>query len=321
MMKIKFKAVSLFNYLLIGLFVYLVTGLVHPFSKVYADFPISLSISPPIFEVLIKPGTTVSQKFVLRNKGKAVKVTPKIVEYNPKGIDPDVSFQPESWIEVKIDDITLNSSFNLPENSEKEVLIEIHPPENTEENEYHRVLLFTTEPGTEKNESESLISGSIGSVLLMTVSKSGNIPREGKITTFDIPLILDSFSPLVSDIYLLNSGKGLIRPTGKITIQSPIYKASYSINTLTLFSGERKILKTDTSAKSLHNANTLFLPGFYIGKYDVEVSLSIGENVSKVVQRKSFYAFPWKLISLLVLLLLIFLIIKRLKKRSKISSS
>lgn len=311
-MKNKFLLIFLFLYQSIFLFSY-------P-ANIYADSPsLSLTISPPIFQVLLKPQSTVSQKFILRNIGQDLKITPKILEYTQKGIDPDSNFDKDPWIELKTPSIAFNESFDLPSHSQKEILIEIHPPNDVTEGEYNRILLFTTSPPNPSNQSESLISESIGSVLLITVSKTGNIHREGKISNFNLPLILDSFSPLSSDIYLLNSGQGLIRPTGKIAILSPVFKASYSLNTLTIFPGERKILKTDSSPKSPHQSRTLYLPGFYIGKYDMEVSISIGENISKIVARRSFYAFPWKIVSFLILISLAIFIIKKFKNK-KISA-
>lgn len=308
------KVQSLAFFLFAGFLVYLFS---YP-DKVFADSPsLSLTISPPIFELLLKPGSSASQKFILRNIGQTVKVTPKILEYSQKEIDPDSQFDPDPWIEVKSPGISLNNSFDLPSNSQKEILLEVHPDSNVAESEYNRILLFTTSPPEEKTQSESLISESIGSVLLITVSKTGSIVRQAKITDFSLPLILDSFSPLLADIYLLNSGQGLIRPTGKIMISSPIFKASYSINPFTVFSGERKILKTDASVKSPHGSNTLYLPGFYLGKYDVEVSIAIGENIPKVIEKKTFYAFPWKITLLLILSGLVFLLIRRAKKQKK----
>lgn len=269
---------------------------------------LSLGISPPVLEVIIKPGKTITQVFKLVNNGENTIVTVGISEYDEDGIvyPADIrlssveaqsrgvnnpSFSPEPWITLLNTDTVFGKPFMFEGKSEKQLILRISPPFGVPEKEYYRVLTVSTTPLPPGETTQSAISQTIGAVILLSVTSSDMEARGGQITNFSLPVIIDSFDALTSNITVKNTGKRYFRPVGKILLSGPLGKAEYDIRPNVILAGQTRKLTTSQSADE---EVTLKVPGFYIGKYTLTLGFTLDEGSLKVEQTKYFYAVPWK---------------------------
>ena len=74
------------------------------------------------------------------------------------------------------------------------------------------------------------------------------------------------------------------------------------------------MLVTDDAINKNRQA-TLYLPGFYLGKYQLEVAFTLDEGTIKTSQTKTFYAIPWKAILGILLAAVLVYIMKRKRKK------
>ena len=273
---------------------------------------LSLGISPPVLEVLIKPGKTITQAYKLINNGEDVIITPRLAEMGEDGVTDNPEYQPEPWITLLNTDVFLNKPFLFESKKEKQIVLKIAPPKGMTEEEIYRVLLFTTTPLPPGETSQSSVSSSLGTILLISVTSTAMQARGAQITEFDLPGIIDSFDPLVANISVKNSGKTYFRPMGKIMLSGSLGKSEYDIRPNVILAGKTRKLTTSVSEDE---DVTLRLPGFYIGKYSLTMGFTLNESNIKIEQTKTFYAVPWKAsITLLVIGLILYRIVKRKKK-------
>lgn len=267
------------------------TGLIILKITPVAAQSLSLSISPPLLEVLIRPGKTITQVYKIHNNGDSTVVTLRILEYYSDGLKYNSDFVPENWISLQNLDIAFNKPFLLGANEERQIILKVNPPQEIAEKDYYRVLLFSTTPNPSIDNSETRLSQNLGSILLVNVTNSGIKTKAGQITSFKLPLIIDSFTALSTDITLQNSGKTYFRPLGEVKLTGPFAKGSFKINPNVYLAGENKLLITE--ANNLNH--TLNLSGFYLGKYQVSVDLTLDDSKVKISQTRTTYALPWKL--------------------------
>lgn len=276
---------------------------------------ISLSISPPLVEIMIKPGKTVTQSYKLRNEGEPVIVTISLMEYKPGDLRINPDYQPENWIQIINNDLSFHTPFLLNSNQEKQVILKISPPTKNPEEEYYRVLMFSTTPNPAAQLSESHISQNLGSVLLVNVTSTGEKLKAAQLTKSGIPQIMDSFDPLKLDFDIQNTGKTYFRPIGEINLNGPVAKANFKIMPKIILPGQIQRLATENSKTDNQNLHSLYLPGFYLGKYSVNISFTLDDTKIKIEQSKTFYALPWKAFLVFIIFLLVAFQYFKMKKR------
>ena len=285
-------------------------------SHVFAQ-SLSLSISPPILEVFIKPGKSVTQVYKLVNNSEDTVITAHVAELTSDGIKEDPAFVPEPWITLLNTDIALNKPFRLLAKETKQLVVRINPPIDAKEQDYYRALVFSTNPNPVGNSTQSMIAQNLASALLISVTSTGLIQKGAEIASFDLPTFIDSFGPLVLDIELQNKGKIYFRPNGNITLTGVIGKGNYKITPQVFFAGEKKKISAQTYLSDQKTpSHTLVLPGFFIGKYEVALDFSLDESAIKITGKKTFYALPFKAsLVILALIMLIYLLGRRKRKK------
>jgi len=266
---------------------------------------LSLSISPPVIELIIKPGVSVTQRFTVVNNGDLAIVTPHLTGYINGSPENPSDYIPEPWISILNSDFAWDKPTLLQPGESRQIVVRFNPDETVPETDYNRVFLLTTTPPPSAESSKSSFSSSIGSIMLITVSENGVLSKELKVTQFQVPQILDSFDSLEVRVRAANIGKTLVHTIGQLTLSGSVGKASYSLMPQTLLIGENRNLITDFQVVSGQNDSnaSLILPGFYLGKYTVTLSLLGDEGEQKIIQNQTVYAFPWKagLVCLIVL--------------------
>jgi hypothetical protein len=280
---------------------------------------VSLSISPPILEVLIKPGKTITQTYKLTNNGNSAIILPHIVKYDEKGIIDDADYKGENWISFLNNEISLNRPFLLDSNTEKQLTLKISPLAKSAEENYYLALVFTTQPDPIPNTTVSSVSETIGSVLLINVSNSGLMEKNSRISSFSLPTVLDSFGPLSVNIFVENTGKTYFRPQGKISLIGPIGKAEYKLKPVVIFEGKNRELCADPESNTGQPDHGFIFPGFFIGKYSMSVKFTMDDGNKEISASKTFIALPWKSATVIILFIIILVIYKKriMRKNAK----
>lgn len=273
---------------------------------------LSLSISPPVFEIFIKPGKTISQVYKIRNTGEAKIVKLSVNEYTPDTVShPSVNIEGETWIKIAGKNISRNSPFLLSKGEEKQFLLIVSPPIELPQKDYYRVITLETVNNPPHELSQTDIQISLNSVLLITVTNSGSMVKSSKVTKFTLPKVLDSFTPLNISVEIENTGDTYLRPIGTLTLKGIIGQGTYNLLPLALFPGQKKLLITQETGDI---DTTLKLTGLFVGKYNLELKYGFAAGNINTIVTKSFIALPVKGLVFLLTILLILYILNSLKR-------
>lgn len=276
---------------------------------------LSLSISPPLLEVMIKPGKSITQLYKLVNDGDQVIITPKLYELGFNGIKDDPDFTPDKWISIVGNDMAFDKPFVLDAKKEADFLLQISPANSTSEQDYYRAIVFATTPIAPIDSTMTSFAQKLASPILITVTSTGILTKAAQITKFDLSQIVDSFDPLAVYIEIKNTGKTYFRPVGKISLVGPVGRGDFDIVPNAVLSGQnRQIISEHIPPLNKDNAS-LYLPGFYLGRYQVNLNFALDESTTKMSQTKIFYALPWKLG--LGVVIIVLLILGKIKRRRK----
>jgi hypothetical protein len=267
-------------------------------------------------ELVVKPGKNVTQSFKLTNDSDySLIITPKLAEYGDNGIKDNPEFQPDKWISLLNLDIALFKPFLLEKGKTQQIVLRLNPPKEIKEDDYNRILYFTTKPQMSSDRSQSQITQTIGVPLLLTVTSTGNFPRSAQITHFSLPDFIDSFGPLVFDVTVKNTGQSFFHPNGSITLEGPIGRGSYSIIPNAILSQQEVKLITDINSQQ--KEHTLSLKGFFLGKYTIGVDFRLDDGNILISEKKIVYAIPYKLFFVIIALFTLFLLFRPSRKYVK----
>jgi len=214
---------------------------------------LSLSIWPPLLEITIQPGKSITQVYKLRNTGETdLALTSKIVPFKPEGEGGDITFTSEvrsppagglgyppqaggntsgvdwwNWFSFLNADLSLGQKFFLPAGREQEVVLKIKVPKEALEADYYFTLLFETLPGVFlPSGSGGQIEAKIGSNILLAVSQTGKPLKQAQIEQFSLAnfqfsifnfQFIDSFTQPQFIVRLKNTGNSFFKPLGTIT--------------------------------------------------------------------------------------------------------
>lgn len=291
----------------------------------------SLSISPPLTEIVIKPGKSVLIAFTLFNQGDPQILSASVKSFEPAGQFGNIVLKKEleGPIRFSLDnsDLQLNETFFLKSNARQQLLLRIRAPEGAPEGDYYYSLIIQSNP-TPNNNSQTLgrARASIGANILVTVTQEGSIEIKPSIVIFDtlggIKIgnlkIYESSQPIPVILILKNQGKNLIKPQGKITLKGNFgEKAEFEILSQNILSqSQRQLLASPSANINLKNPATLTLSGFFVGYYQLGAEINFGAETKKFFAKTSFIALPFKLIIGLVFgILIAFFLIKKYSKK------
>lgn len=317
-------------------------------NKVQAQ-QISLSISPPLLEMIIKPGKSVVVAYTLKNFSDPVIINTKVLPIKP--IDNlghiEVLNELEGPVRFSLDnsEINLDQPFFLKSGQSQQLLLRIRIPEEAPEGDYYYSFFSQTQaPPTKEGETSSRMRASIGANILITISNSEQVEVKGRIGLFDllsrfklkifnnIINIVESSDKIPIVLKVENQGKNLIKPHGLIELRGNFgEKADYEILPNNILANSQRLLVATGSAEVncptkgkkpiyCQQPVTLILSGFFIGRYRLSTTINFGEGTPHLFASTSFIAIPIKLIGALGIVFSIgILIIKRLSHKEKTS--
>src|SRR3989338_8291334 len=228
------KFIFLFFYFFISLFVYLFI-----YSSNVEAQQITLSISPPIVELLVKPGKTLLIGYTIQNLGDPTTLSVKIRTFSPQGDYGEMVIDLEliSPIRFSLDntDMQFEQPIFMKQRDTIQALVRIRVPEGTPEGDYYFTVMAETEPAPQiGGASTSLAKATIGSNLLLTVTKSGRVEIKGRVALFQIvpdftfPLfgreyqVVESGKKIPIDLVIQNQGKNLMKPQGEVVLRGSL---------------------------------------------------------------------------------------------------
>ena len=312
------------------------------FHAVHAQ-SVSLSLTPPLVELLIKPGKTVVIPYTVTNTGDPVVVVPNVTSFSPKGIMGSVSLRREIVGPVRFNldnsDITFENGVFLKTGARRKFLLKIRVPENAPSGDYYYTFYIKTDPGplfTGKSISKSTVV--VGSNILITISKTYTTENKGSISSFDLENsvkltifghrynIVDSLSAIPFSMIVKNNGHNYIKPHGEILVRGPLGTVSkHTIIPVNILAGSSRIVPaTPTVSPDCTNHTRLcnvphsfILKGFFIGKQSLGATILFAPGASPAYASTSFIAIPYRL---MVVIIIIFIVLNVLVVRFHILS-
>lgn len=288
-----FKKIFVFTAIAANLFTVLLLFL-HT-TQAFAQSAISLSVSPPLFELMIQPGKEAKQTYTVINNGGDTMVTPQIVYFDPSGEDGAVNLTDNpapDWIKYSKEPIKLKGGDKIDFN------LIFSPPENTEETDHFLTLIFETkEPVDILNQNSTKYTSQIGTNILITISKDGNPKKSAEIIEFSAPKIIDSFlSPVIYNLTISNNGNSFWKPMGKIVVGDEILK----LTPQNILSGSSRKISCldDENLISCKLKNK-----FRIGKIVSKLEFSIDEDPKIYKSEATTIAIPFSIVGLIFTLL------------------
>ena len=152
---------------------------------------VSLSLSPPLLELFIKPGKSIMVAYRLDNLGDPAFINLKVLPFEAKDNLGNIRIKPEFEGPVRFSldnsDLQLDQPFFLKTNGSQQILLRIRIPENITDGDFYYSLLAETAPPTASEGIDSArAKATIGSNILVTISNSGNIDIKPRVVLFDI---------------------------------------------------------------------------------------------------------------------------------------
>jgi len=310
-------------------------------SITYAQ-QISLSISPPLLDVLIKPGKSILVAYRVENFGDPIIVGSKVLPFIPKDNNGNIQIKDEfeGPIQFSLDNanLKLGDSFFLKTHDSQQLLLRINVPEDVYDGDYYYSLLAQTQPPpTIEGSSSSRAQATIGSNILVTVSGSGKVDVNGKVALFDVLphwkldifgrtlKLFDSNDKIPVVMIVENKGANRILPQGEIVMKGNFGEtAHYDILSQNILAqSQRQLFATpsatidcqnDSKEKACLTPTSLILSGFFIGRYLLSTTINFGEGTPNIFASTSFIALPFKfIISLFVVISVAVLIIRKIR--------
>jgi len=276
---------------------------------------LSLSLSPPLVELIIKPGKSVLVAYDFINNGDPNYFSASVSSFEPKDNLGNIRLKnaPTGPIRFSLDnsDIQLDQPFFLKTRQRQQLLLRIRTPEGAPNGDYYYSLLVSSQPvGGNEGRSLGAARGTIASNILITVTDSGRIDINGKIAFFDViprfsfPLgktkinLFDSNDPIPIVLIIANQGQNLIKPQGQINLTGNFGEQThYKILPQNILSQSQRLIQATPSAQiQTKQPVTTIISGFFIGRYRLSTEVYFGEGTPKISAVTSFIAIPFKFI-------------------------
>jgi len=287
----------------------------------------SLTVSPTLVEIRMKPGKQVIKAFTLTNNGSSdLEITPSIRSFTDKdGMPmylPDSS--PPSFVSLFNTDKKLNEPFILKQKQIDQVILQITPSETLQERDYYFSLFFSGRSAASSQSGEQTMysgqaEGQIAIQVLLTIANTAD--NKGKLVFENIrlPKLIDSFFPFPFQAEARNIGTEYSPIQGSLTIKPKFFYPEESHDFLpeNILAGSTRPIRIMQNTDSTQNtppdtANSTssgekradrifqYKKPFLFGP--VSVTAKIGDAANSDTYEQTVVAVPFVLIGILVLL-------------------
>lgn len=270
-----------------------------------------LTLSPPSFEMTLKPGEETAYTIQVTNPTKnLIELYPSAGNFTASGddgqpkyeigttaIENTSSFSIANWIAFYAPKVAL-----LPEQV-VDFKFRIKVPDNAEPGGHYGIVFLGTKPPEEKDQkSQVALSSMVGSLLLVRVP--GDVREESHIEEFSAPWFF--FTPPVNfSIFLRNTGNIHIRPQGEIALTD---WRGQTIDRMDINPKKGGVLPE--SRRNFDIAWTPDISHFWkipVGKFRATLTVTYGQTSKTLSQQIAFWVIPkWLIITISILLILSF---------------
>ncbi len=334
---------SVFSIKKFGIFLFILYTLYFILNTPVYGQQVGLSISPPLLEVVIKPGKSILIAYSLENFADPSVLSAKVVSFKPKDNQGNIELQDELEGPVRFSldnaNLTFDQPFFLKTKDRQQLLLRIRVPDGAPEGDYYYTLLAEAQPSpTFEGATSSRAKARIGSNILITVSQTGRTEIKGKVAFFDvIPRykfnllgntyrFFDSGDKIPVILIVANSGKNVIKPDGEVVLRGNFGEkiSSKILQQNILAESQRQLIATpsaeidceiDKPPIYCRRPVSLLFSGFFLGNYELSTTISFGEGSPNVYASTSFTALPFKFgLGFIIVIIVITIILKRLKR-------
>lgn len=190
---------------------------------------ISLSVNPPLIEVMAKPGKSFEERYIIKNDGAPTSVKVNIAPFTASDSLGNVNlgenlsdFDPQSfssWFSFSKPRMKYGGKIFISTGESREVILKITPPEDASEGDYYFTITFETDYGDEVVAGNAISKVKIGSNILLTISENATPTKKAKVVSFYAPKIIDGLLPITYNVEIENIGSTLFKPIGKIMVK------------------------------------------------------------------------------------------------------
>lgn len=275
----------------------------------------SLSVWPPLLEVTIQPGKSVTQIYKINNSGDDQILIAKVLPFEPADSVGNINILPLPILlsplsfSFQNQDVLLGKPFLLKSGQSKDVVLKIIVPLKNPERDYYASLIFETSPEAKIGLSQSQTAAKIAANLLITVSKTETPLKKAQILEFSAPKIIDSFDKVPFKLRIENLGQAFLKPFGEIRIEGILQ--------------QKGVIKIQPENILAQYSRTLSIPSwgenFLLGPFQAKVEFTLEPPESKPEEKLSaqttFIALPYKAILALIIIFVILQTIRNLPKK------
>lgn len=273
----------------------------------------SLGLWPPLLEIMIQPGRTVTQIYKLSNLGEEVTLVAKILPFEPSGKQGNINILDIPQIlnplvfSFEDEQTSLGKPFVLKQGQSKDLVLKIFVPKNTAEKDFYASLVFETIPTRKTDTSQTTTSVKIASNILITVSLDGQPQKRGRILEFSAPKIIDSFDPIYFKLEIENFGQTFFKPFGNVFVEGILnQKTVLKIQPDNVLAGFSRIMNIPPWKEK-----------FLMGPFQAKAELTIDEEGEKLTSSTNFLVIPYKAILALITIFLVLITFINLPKKIK----
>jgi len=295
---------------------------------------VTMSVSPPLVQTLIKPGKTILIAYTFQNLGDPVPVKIHVRSFIPHNAlgEQYIKDSIEGPVRFTLDntDLVFDEPFLMKSGSSRQALLRIRIPEGAPEGDYYYTILAEAQPPAAADASVSQARTSIGSNILITVSETGRTEVKAHVSEFTIraPLsfrigntlyrIFDSADPVPVTLTIANDGRNLVQPQGALVLHGMLGdKTSFPVVSQNILAySERMIRFSSPAAGNSVIPQSGTLRGFFVGSYTLSTNITFGEGTPQLISSVSFIAIPFRyLLGIAAAAIIAMLLILKMKKR------
>lgn len=262
---------------------------------------ISITLSPPLGDLILKPGGSATLAFNIENSGSsALEITPTMVRLktNETGLPVyDMKGSVPGYFSLQNTDKELGKTFSLPPGTKDQLVLSIRPPDQAPEEDVYSALYLnaraheqTALPAANRSKAQAGLAANI----LLTVSRSGLRQGSLKLSSFKLPLIVDTFSSINPYFLVKNEGRNLAVVDGSLEMKSLLMNRVVQTTALlpeNVLAGSNRVLRgaqpDPQSPKSLLPASLAYHPPALLGPYEITLTLK-----NAAVVKKTIWALP-----------------------------
>lgn len=249
----------------------------------------SLSLWPPVFTAMVKPGKSVTQVYRLKNAADDTTIKASVVPISPSDElgHFDLQFGGKLPGFFSLLNTDLPTTFTLRGGQTRELMLKITIPAGAQDADYPAALVIESKSQGLIGGSGSVSQATIAAPILLTISQTGQPQRLAKIEEFSAKNIFDSFEPIKPLLRVKNQSATHLQPVGSIKIINALGRktATLSLKQQNILGGSIRQIQSDA-----------WDPIFPFGRYTAVAELAPMDTNNTVSQTIIFWVLPYKLL-------------------------